>query len=105
VDSTTAGIFDLSHFRDDSVVTPEIPIPQLWMKYLKQKSNWEGMCHTAAYGELSPRTWTFVPGSVVPFGVVSVSGCGDGGYSAYVKRNSKGEAVAVKIVFIGEDEE
>lgn len=76
VDSGQAGIFDLSHFQDENLITPETQRP--------------GSTHR--------------PGSTVPFGVVSNSGWGDGLYTAYAKRNSKGEAVAVKIVFIDADE-
>lgn len=115
VDTATAGIFDLSHFQDESVVTPETPISLFWTKSLGQERNWEGMCEFAADGELQKMRAAdgefkgivddvFFTGSIVPFGVVSRSGCGDGGYPAYFKRNSQGEAVAVKIVFIGEDD-
>jgi hypothetical protein len=115
VDTAIAGIFDLAHFRDNSVVTSETPISLFWTKLLQQERNWEGMCHTAAKGEFHKMRTddgkftgivddVFFTGSVVPFGVVSGSGYGDGGYPAYVKRNSKSEAVAVKIVFIDEDD-
>ncbi len=109
VDSGTAGIFDLSHFHDDSVVTSETPISLFWTKSLQEERNWEGMCHTAADGDLRKLSTSdpdpnFFTGGVVPFGVASRSGCGDGGYSAYIKRNSKRQAVAVKVVFISDDE-
>ena len=40
---------------------------------------------------------------VVDFGVVSLSGFGDGGYDAYAAKNNAGEVVGFRIVFI-EDE-
>lgn len=86
VDSAQAGIFDLSHFQDESLITPDTPTDI--------SHDWYGMCCHATWGEAG----------IVPFGVVSASGFGDGLYTAYVKRNSKGEAVAIKIVFIDEDD-
>lgn len=41
---------------------------------------------------------------VVPFGAVSSSGFGDGGYDLYVERNANGEVVAGRIEFIVEEE-
>jgi hypothetical protein len=49
-----------------------------------------------------------VRGGVVPFGAVSSSGYGDGGYSVYVGRNAAGQIVSAKIDYIPdnvEDEE
>lgn len=43
-------------------------------------------------------------GGVLPFGAVSSSGYGDGGYSCYVSYVN-GEIVAAKIVFIGDESE
>ena len=39
---------------------------------------------------------------VIPFGVVSSSGFGDGGYPCFVKRNEEGQIVAAIIPFIEE---
>lgn len=41
----------------------------------------------------------------VGFGVATHSGYGDGGYNCYVGRNEKGEIVAARIVFIGDEED
>jgi hypothetical protein len=41
----------------------------------------------------------------VGFGVATHSGYGDGGYNCYVGRNDKGEIVAARIVFIGDEED
>jgi hypothetical protein len=42
---------------------------------------------------------------VLPFGAVSSSGFGDGGYNLYVERDASGEVVAARIEFIVEDPE
>jgi len=42
---------------------------------------------------------------VVPFGAVSSSGFGDGGYNLYVERDGNGEIVAGRIEFIVEDDD
>jgi len=42
---------------------------------------------------------------VLPFGAVSSSGFGDGGYNLCIKRDSNGEVVAARIEFIVEDPE
>lgn len=39
---------------------------------------------------------------VIPFGVVSRSGFGDGGYRCMVARNAEGKVEAIRLVFIGE---
>lgn len=44
-------------------------------------------------------------GVLLDGGVVSSSGYGDGGYAAYAAKDGNGKVVAVKIVFIGEDED
>jgi hypothetical protein len=46
-----------------------------------------------------------VVGGVLPFGAVSSSGFGDGGYDCYVRRDEMGQVVAAKIVFITDEEE
>lgn len=43
-------------------------------------------------------------GGVMPFGVVSVSGYGDGGYKCYVSKKDD-KIIAIKIVFISDDDE
>lgn len=42
---------------------------------------------------------------VVPFGAVSSTGFGDGGYELFIERNSLGEMIAGYITFIEEEEE
>jgi len=42
--------------------------------------------------------------AVVPFGIASRTGYGDGLYQCFVAKNVEGEVIAAKIVFIGDDE-
>ena len=42
---------------------------------------------------------------VIEGGVVSSSGFGDGGYDCYSLKDKQGKIVAIKVVFIGEEEE
>lgn len=42
---------------------------------------------------------------VIPGGVVSSSGYGDGGYDAFIAKNSNGQVIGVKIVFLLEEED
>lgn len=37
------------------------------------------------------------------FGVVSITGFGDGGYNVYALKNEQGQAIALKAIFIGEE--
>ena len=94
VDSGQAGIFDSNHYRrdadakgykytgEDGPIVPDEP--------------WYSMC--------CDQTQTVNSAGVVPGGVVSCSGFGDGGYDAFVLKDKSGKIVAVRIVFIGADE-
>jgi hypothetical protein len=89
VDSGQAGIFDATGYtgdeRDDA--TDDIYDPF---------NNYGRCCITT----LSEKQW-----GIIETGIVSSSGLGDGGYKAYAKMNESGLIVAVKIVFIEEEEE
>ena len=78
VDSGQAGIFDEAYFKEHT-----------------GKKNWYGqVCDT-----------TTPAGTLDGFCVVSSSGFGDGAYNLFVRRNSEGIVVYIKVVFITEDEE
>jgi hypothetical protein len=90
VDSGQAGIFDLNHFRDDSLVPGDIKwtcnggpaiLEELWYSYC---------C------ELTDKS----PGAVLPFGVVATSGEGDGCYACSIARDSANRIVGVRILFV-----
>jgi hypothetical protein len=51
------------------------------------------------------KTLSYIGAGTVEYGVVASSGYGDGGYNAYVIRNTKNKVVAIKIVFISMNEE
>jgi hypothetical protein len=89
VDSGTAGVFDTAHYRDDAVAS--------------------GGTHKGASGQ----AWyeQFVVGmkgdtQLVPGGVLSQSGFGDGLYRCQLARTKKGgEVVGMRLTFIGEGSE
>lgn len=85
VDSGQAGFFDAAHYRDDRVIDScRIPSEQgdLW------------------YGHCCQITLSRQQAGVLPFGVVSSSGYGDGGYDCQIQRDAAGYIVRAEIVFI-----
>lgn len=91
VDSGQAGFFDAAHYRDPSVIEP-VPA-QTWSD---GESVWYDRCCELT---LSPSQ-----AGVLPFGAVSSSGFGDGGYACFCAANALGEVLRAEIVFITEDE-
>lgn len=95
VDSGQAGIFDSSHYQDASVVSSETEIAE----YIKDDA-WYGMCCAASHNEK-----TGLSAGIIPYGVNSSSGFGDGGYTAYAKYDPlTKEVISLKIVFISESD-
>lgn len=96
VDSAQAGIFDASVYGRDEVISGslknvyDIEMDEEGMKY------YVACCDQTASGE---------QGGIVPGGVVSVSGWGDGCYPVFVQYNSDKEITAVSLYFFEEDEE
>lgn len=91
VDSGQAGFFDIDHFKDESVVSEELKEKIKKLGFISPNEQWYGMSCVIT---LSTAGW-----GIIPFGAVSRSGYGDGGYSLYVKKFLD-EIVAMKIVFI-----
>jgi hypothetical protein len=92
VDSGQAGIFDWRHFQSDALVKHH-----KWKaKMLLPEMPWYSMCGDVTLHE--PYA------GVVPYGVVSQSGWGDGGYPAYFITNEAGSIVALRLVFIEKGE-
>lgn len=91
VDSGQAGLFDAHHYRDDAVVVDPGTVINgddpgaLW--YMR-------CCHL---------TLTKLAAGVMPYGVVSSSGFGDGSYDCFYGRNEVGKIVRVEIEFIPEE--
>lgn len=88
VDSGQAGIFDASVYQNDATVPEK---PKFKAKILAR--DWYCMC-------CDTTLYTRYKAGVVPGGVVSQSGYGDGIYDAYLSKNKLGKIIAVKIVFI-----
>lgn len=88
VDSGQAGIFDLKHYRDDSVI----------LKRAKYKIA-PGGNHALWYAECCEITLARTGAGVIPYGCVSSSGIGDGAYNAYKQENKDG-IYALRIKFL-----
>lgn len=92
VDSGTAGIFDHEYYckchtdkgADEEWYDHKI-INQFFPTH--NQSDWQNSVFTEFNG------------------VVSSSGYGDGGYDCYVTRNTEGEIIGIKIVYISDDDE
>ena len=104
VDAGQAGIFDMGGWRQDKEalvdaeslkVAKDHPDfePTKWCKENKGKG--ERFYAACCLRTLGPKAC-----GVIGVGAVSESGWGDGCYTAYVRRNAKGLAVAVKIRFL-----
>ena len=91
VDSGQAGVFDLSHYQDHDVAL-ENPLKEP----LLPEDPWYSMCCAVTLSKASA--------GVVPFGAVSTSGYGDGGYDGYAVFVD-GKAVSVMIIFLLDEEE
>jgi len=90
VDSGQAGFFELSHYAEALSGKPSGRQGDE-----KFEEFYDGVC------ELTLAAASF---GVVPFGAVSQSGYGDGGYDCFVRLNEDGQTVDSYIVFIGEDD-
>ncbi len=88
VDSGQAGIFDSKVYRNNDTVvnTPKTFIPNDW------------------YSSCCDQTMITKLGGVIPGGVVSQSGYGDGDYDFYYSSNKDSKINAIKIVFIEVEE-
>jgi hypothetical protein len=90
VDSGQAGIFDTAHYRDDKIAET---VPRLSKEQICPDEPWYSLC--------CDRTLeTKLHAGVIPYGVVSTSGIGDGSYHCYTRRDAQGHIVAIKIVFM-----
>jgi hypothetical protein len=97
VDSGQAGIFDSKYYKDDQV-------GRKWKKKQPEEDNmeicedepWYSMCCDLTCGKMHA--------GVVPYGAVSSSGYGDGGYTLWVRMEDK-LATGFRIVFIDSEQE
>lgn len=97
VDSGQAGIFDAQHYRDDKVFAGQVSdFSRQWKNDDNSSGeHWYGFCCDITLGEDQ--------GGVIPYGVVSRSGWGDGGYECRYGMTAQGEIVWVEIIFIYDD--
>ena len=87
VDSGQAGFFDSSHYQDDSIIDDRsTDYGDIWYSHC---------CHV---------TLARPKAGVIPFGVVSSSGFGDGGYSCTYYETPAGYVVKAEICFITKSE-
>ena len=91
VDSGQAGLFDASHYRDDTVIPNHDNL-----KDKRPSEIWYDHCCNITLSPLSA--------GVRPYGVVSSSGYGDGSYDCFVCRNEYGQIIRAEIEFILEDD-
>jgi hypothetical protein len=104
VDSGQAGIFSEAQYRDDQIAKEfEGDKPNFMSEERIADSDpgerWYGMCCSASITDNRGSA------GIVPFGVVSSSGYGDGSYDCYIQKDDKGEIMGIKIDFMPEGEE
>ncbi len=91
VDSGQAWFFDENHYQDasvfDGLAKPAFASDDVW------------------YGHCCDITLSRIGAGVLPYGVVSSSGYGDGCYGAYKHLNREGQVDFLFVVFIEEDDE
>jgi hypothetical protein len=90
VDSGQAGIFDLLSYRKNKLID-YTPNPGF------DTEPWYGACAEKTLK-------TEISAGIVPNGVVSESGIGDGSYDLYIAQDYYGLIIAIKIDFVGYDE-
>lgn len=93
VDSGQAGIFDVTYYRDESVV---LDVERISEEIINPDDPWYSIC--------CDRTLSDNSAGVIPFGVVSSSGFGDGSYRCYTTKDESGVTVGIRIVFIDDEE-
>lgn len=95
VDSGQFGFFDHEHYRNDKSAK-DLPKYDFGRAEESGEEWYMAVCNLT----LSDEQW-----GVLPFGVVSSSGYGDGSYSTYAVQNENGEYIGFITKFIFEDEE
>jgi hypothetical protein len=88
VDSGQCGFFDIEHFKDDSLVDESMRTRDDW---LVEEELWYSLCCDVTLSSHA---------GVIPFGVVSRSGYGDGGYDVSGHKNGDDEYDMLVLRFI-----
>lgn len=98
VDSGQLGVFDSKYFKDDNIVG-DYPLAKYITNLNEKGQRFYAMCCQQTYDEKNPKKRA----GIIPFGVVSSSGYGDGCYNySVIKKN--GIICGFEIVFIDPDE-
>lgn len=103
VDSGQAGFFDLDGYRNLSLFTAELPPVYPGFEPEENLPAEEKDAETF-YGICCNITLRNKTG-VLPYGIVSDTGYGDGSYDLFLRKDEHGLVTAMKLVFIDEDEE
>lgn len=93
VDSGQAGVFDVDHFKRDSDADDLI---RECKDIICENEPWYSMC--------CDKTLSKIGAGIIPFGVVSSSGMGDGCYVCEAAKQSD-EIVAIQVNFLEEEEQ
>ena len=94
VDTGQAGFFDLKHFRNDQDVNETHKMPTYIELNDEHGQKWYAMCCQMTYDEKTKES----KAGVVPFGIVSSSGYGDGSYNVCGIKNDN-KFIALKMSF------
>jgi len=97
VDSGQLGFFDSEFYRNDEMAT-DLPKSDFGENYDRESGDswYRSVCNLT----LSDEQW-----GVIPNGVVSTSGIGDGSYFGEIERNGMGEVVSVTVIFLSDEDE
>lgn len=89
VDSGQAGLFDEAHYQNEHVFDGH-PAPN---------SNYGGIWYNYCYDQTLGKR----PAGTIPYGAISCSGFGDGGYTALIHKDANGQTDCVIIVYLEEE--
>jgi hypothetical protein len=92
VDYGQTGVYDLAHFHDHALVPPDIKWTFGQATPADPDDLWYSYC--------CELTGSRREGSILPFGVVTNSGKGDGGYEYSIARDTTGKIVGVWVLFV-----
>ena len=90
VDSGQAGIFDMAHYRHDRIAEA---VQRLMQESICPEEPWYSLCCDRTFG-------SEMGAGIVPYGVVSSSGIGDGAYRCFTRKDRGSHIIGVRIVFI-----
>ncbi len=92
VDSGTAGVFDVDHFHVDAEGRADVREQARRDGWDDGEAWYQSLVMDAIESGTSNR--------VLPHGVITSTGFGDGGYDCYTARNKRKEVIAVRLVFL-----